>query len=280
MKLATRIFRKERGTASNQYYITSPFGWRKDPKTGEKKFHAGCDYGTHGNKWPQYALEDGVVESKYKDKYGALVVVIAYSRLGIKLTHAHLDSISVNKGQSVNSNTILGYTGKTGYATGIHLHLGVQKIGSTSWIDPESIDYEPGPTPPTPTGYPWLGVVLKGSPLYNINGVKYKNNAARDRNVEVKREVNGRYEVKCEYFSPSIVYVDKKNVIKKSIYPFEGMIKKGTNLYAANGNKYKYSCKANRLVTVQGELNGRYKIYCEAFSPKTVYVNKGDVIRR
>ena len=74
MKLATRTFNKNRGTGADEYYITSPFGWRKDPISGEWKGHNGCDYGTHGNKWAQYALEEGTVENVYKDDYGANVV--------------------------------------------------------------------------------------------------------------------------------------------------------------------------------------------------------------
>ena len=116
MKLATRTFRKERGTKSDQYYITSPFGWRKDPISGKYKGHNGCDYGTHAQKWPQYCLEDGIVENVYLDNYGAKVVRIRYPRIGIRLTYAHLDKVCVKINQNVNKTTILGYTGRTGYS--------------------------------------------------------------------------------------------------------------------------------------------------------------------
>lgn len=142
MKLADRIFRKSRGKKKNQYYVTSSFGWRKDPISNKYKGHNGTDYGTFGEKYPQYALEDGIVESYYKDNYGALCVRVKYPRIGYRLTHAHLDSVKVKTGQKVTKNTILGYTGTTGYSTGIHLHLGVQKIGSSTWLDPEKINYE------------------------------------------------------------------------------------------------------------------------------------------
>ena len=46
MKLATRIFKRNRGNGANDYYITSPFGYRKDPKTGKVTYHNGVDYGT------------------------------------------------------------------------------------------------------------------------------------------------------------------------------------------------------------------------------------------
>lgn len=196
MKLAERTFRKTCGKGADQYYITSPFGWRKDPISGEYKGHNGCDYGTHGNKWAQYALEDGTVESVYKDYYGALCVRVAYPRLGIRLTHAHLDCIKVSKGQSVNKDTVIGNTGTTGYSTGVHLHLGVQKIGDSMWIDPESIDYEeekPVPTPePTPCDKFNIGdkVVISGSLYVSANASK-ATGSVKDKVTNITRKVPG-----------------------------------------------------------------------------------------
>lgn len=137
MKLAERIFRR------NDYYITSPFSYRKDPIDGTISFHSGCDYGTHGEKWTQYALEDGEVISCGLDApYGnAKYVWVKYPRLNIKLLHYHLDSISVVKGQKVNKDTIIGYTGMTGRATGIHLHLGMKYLNSDNYINPEDYNY-------------------------------------------------------------------------------------------------------------------------------------------
>lgn len=146
MKLATRIFRR------NDWYVTSPFGYRKDPISGVTKFHNGCDYGTNIQKWPQYALEDGVVESAGKDSSGGIFAWVKYPRLGFRLLHYHLDSVAVRTGQVVNKYTLIGYTGTTGYSTGIHLHLGKRAIGSTTYDDPHLYDYQEAvtPTPPTP----------------------------------------------------------------------------------------------------------------------------------
>lgn len=143
MKLTKRIFRRE------DYYITSAFGMRKDPYTGANKMHNGCDYGTNTQNWEQYALEDGkviAIKTGAKDKdtsggYGNYVKV-EYPRLGIQLLHAHLKEVKVKNGQSVNADTILGTTGTTGYSTGIHLHLGLQKIGNSTWLNPEDYNYE------------------------------------------------------------------------------------------------------------------------------------------
>jgi peptidoglycan hydrolase-like protein with peptidoglycan-binding domain len=39
----------------------------------------------------------------------------------------------------MTADTVLGTTGTTGSSTGIHLHLGVKRIGNTTWVDPMGI---------------------------------------------------------------------------------------------------------------------------------------------
>lgn len=134
--IADRVFKR------TDYQITSQFGYRVNPITGAKgEFHDAVDYGTHREKWPQYGIGDGkVINCGIDTKYGnAKFVWVEYPQYDIKLLYYHLDSISVKKGQTVDENTIIGYTGQTGYATGIHLHLGCKKIGTTNYIDVESI---------------------------------------------------------------------------------------------------------------------------------------------
>lgn len=139
MKLADRIFKR------NDWKMTSPFGNRKHPVTGEVKLHSGTDYGTQGQKWKQYALEDGVVISAGVDKagYNALYAWVSYPRLGIKLLHYHLDEVFVKKNQKVTHDTVIGTTGTSGLSTGIHLHLGIKHLSDDKYFDPESYDYIP-----------------------------------------------------------------------------------------------------------------------------------------
>ena len=123
-----------------KHYVTSKFGYRSVIQTSNGKtasFHSGTDYGTNGKKIPQYAIEDGEILSATRAGDGALYVWVKYPRLGVKMLHYHLDSIKVKAGQKVNKNTILGYTGKTGKATGIHLHLGIKRLSGGGYIDPE-----------------------------------------------------------------------------------------------------------------------------------------------
>lgn len=138
MKLVTKIFKR------NDWYITSSFGYRKPIKTSKGisgTFHDGCDYGTNGLKWPQYAIEEGLVLNCGIDNTGAKFIWINYPRINKKLLHYHLDSICVTKNQNVTENTILGYTGKTGMCTGIHLHLGMQDSNGTQYQDPHEYEY-------------------------------------------------------------------------------------------------------------------------------------------
>jgi len=139
MKLADRTFKR------NDWKVTSPFGPRKHPVTGVVKLHTGTDYGTQGQKWNQYALEEGVVISAGLDKAGhnALYAWVKYPRLGIKLLHYHLDEVFVKKNQKVTHDTVIGTTGTSGLSTGIHLHLGIKRIDEDKYFDPESFNYQP-----------------------------------------------------------------------------------------------------------------------------------------
>lgn len=135
-KLSNLIFH------NSEHYITSPFGYRKSFSTSAgatSYFHNGVDYGTNGEKKPQYAIADGVIISCGTDYAygGAKYVWVSYPCYGVKMLHYHLDSINVKAGQAVNKNTVLGTTGMTGKATGVHLHLGIKNLSGGDYIDPE-----------------------------------------------------------------------------------------------------------------------------------------------
>lgn len=121
-------------------YVTSPYGKRRSFGTSAgvtSTFHYGTDYGTNGKKLPQYAIEDGTVLSCGTASDGAKYIWVSYPRTGKKLLHYHLSEICVKKGQSVIKGTLLGKTGKTGKATGVHLHLGVKDLKTEKYEDPE-----------------------------------------------------------------------------------------------------------------------------------------------
>lgn len=136
MKVASKIFRR------NDFYVTSPFGYRVHPITKKYTYHAGVDYGTNAKNWAQYAIEDGYVYTTGYNKSGyGNYIWVRYPRINRSFLHAHLKSISVKSGQKVKEGTLLGYTGTTGNSTGIHLHLGMTEIGKSTWLNPDKYNY-------------------------------------------------------------------------------------------------------------------------------------------
>lgn len=161
MQVIDKIFKR------NDWYVTSAFGKRTPIQTSNgisSNFHNGCDYGTHSQKWPQYAIENGIVIDCGVSSDGAKYVVINYPKLNVNMLHYHLDSITVKKSQRVNSDTLVGYTGKTGVATGIHLHLSVYDLNKKKYIDPETFNTE---DVENPTDYSIGDKVIVNGTLYS-----------------------------------------------------------------------------------------------------------------
>lgn len=177
MKLATRIFRRE------DWYVTSPYGYRTNPFTKEKEFHGATDYGTKRRKWEQYALEDGTVLAAGVDKSGAIFAWVRYPRLGIDLLHYHLDSLNVKPKQLVTKDTIIGKTGKTGKATGVHLHLAMRQSGTTKRLDPHKYNYEEHVEPVKPEVKP-VADFKKGDKVVPTRLVNYSGTKLRQYDKE------------------------------------------------------------------------------------------------
>lgn len=127
-----------------KHYVTSGFGNRKiiNTKGGStSSFHNGTDYGTNSVKLPQYAIETGTVLSCGTDKLGGKFVWVKYPRLNVKMLHYHLSSVNCKSGQIVSKGTLLGYTGMSGKATGIHLHLSIVNLSNGEYLNPETYSY-------------------------------------------------------------------------------------------------------------------------------------------
>lgn len=167
-KVSDLIFHKEK------HYITSKFGYRSTISTSAgatNPFHSGTDYGTNGKKIAQYAIDNGSIISCGKASDGAKYVWVKYPRLNVKMLHYHLDSVKVKAGQSVNKETLLGYTGKTGKATGVHLHLGVKRLSGGDYIDPEKWSAEEYTEPETDSFFPERGYFKKGDVSPNVGKI-------------------------------------------------------------------------------------------------------------
>lgn len=103
--------------------VTSPFGWRIHPISGDWKFHTGVDLGYEYGAYIA-ALFDGVVVSAgdFGDGYGNQVLLY-HAAIDAYTRYAHCSAIHVTAGQNVARGQVIAQVGSTGYSTGPHLHL-------------------------------------------------------------------------------------------------------------------------------------------------------------
>ena len=102
------------------YYVSSYYGYRKNPATGNEEFHRGVDIAVPTGT-TVYAAHDGTVTAAAYDSHYGNYVAIEID--GYTTKYAHMDSISVSAGQAVEKGTVIGTTGNTGSSTGSHLHI-------------------------------------------------------------------------------------------------------------------------------------------------------------
>ena len=112
--------------------ITSQFGHRVDPITGEVSSHTGTDIAC-AEGTPILAAADGVVTvanglDSWGGSYGYYIQIDHGG--GLETLYAHCSSICVTTDQQVQAGQVIGYVGHTGRATGSHLHLEVHVNGS------------------------------------------------------------------------------------------------------------------------------------------------------
>ena len=112
--------------------ITSQFGYRVDPITGEVSSHTGTDIAC-AEGTPILAATDGtVIVANGLDSWGGsygYYIQIDHGG-GLETLYAHCSSICVAASQQVQAGQVIGYVGHTGRATGSHLHLEVHVNGS------------------------------------------------------------------------------------------------------------------------------------------------------
>ena len=102
------------------YYVSSYYGYRKNPVTGNEEFHRGVDIAVPTGT-TVYAAHDGTVTAAAYDSHYGNYVAIEID--GYTTKYAHMDSISVGAGQEVEKGAVIGTTGNTGSSTGSHLHI-------------------------------------------------------------------------------------------------------------------------------------------------------------
>ena len=105
-------------------FVSSGFGFRADPFTGNGAFHAGLDFkGPIGA--PIYAAAKGVVSfAGVRQGYGNCIEVDHGN--GLLTRYAHMSRFVARLGQPVSAGQVIGAIGNTGRSTGPHLHFEVR----------------------------------------------------------------------------------------------------------------------------------------------------------
>lgn len=137
----------------NHVRISSRFGLRKHPITGEYTGHGGVDLATDGTGHNVHVLADGKVKKIGWDvRTTANGNVIGYGRYiivehanGYQSLYAHLekDGVIVNIGDEIEDGSVIAISGNTGGSTGPHLHVEIglgNILDRNNKINPESID--------------------------------------------------------------------------------------------------------------------------------------------
>lgn len=116
--------------------VTSGYGIRVHPVTGQRRMHHGIDVGNSSGT-PIYAAKEGTVTiAAWQRGYGN-VVYISHPD-GWQTRYAHLSAFTVRVGQTVTKGQEVGKMGATGVGTGVHLHFEIRKPDGTS-VDPSGL---------------------------------------------------------------------------------------------------------------------------------------------
>ena len=109
-------------------YMSSPFGFRTSPTAGASTYHQGVDLAAPANT-PVYASRSGIVTTTTYSNAAGYYVTINHGD-GFSSIYMHLNNYVVSAGQAVSAGQLIGYVGRTGIATGYHLHFGIAYNGA------------------------------------------------------------------------------------------------------------------------------------------------------
>ena len=119
----------------DRLHVTSPFGSRIHPITGQRKTHYGIAYGSPTGT-PVYAVAEGIGTVSGFDQFSGNKIAIRH-RDNSESWYMHLSARGVAVGAKVSARQCIGRVGSTGRSTGPHLHLGFKNENGT-WINPAS----------------------------------------------------------------------------------------------------------------------------------------------
>ena len=108
--------------------VTSEFGYRRDPFTGERKGHSGMDLAVPTGTSVRAALPGTVTVSTYnRGGYGYYVMIDHGG--GLATLYGHCSQLLARVGQTVEAGDVIALSGSTGRSTGPHLHFEVRVNG-------------------------------------------------------------------------------------------------------------------------------------------------------
>ena len=101
--------------------ITSGFGVRTHPISGDLRFHAGVDIAAEKGTNIYAAFDGEVIEADY-DKWNGNFLKIKHDNK-IMTVYCHCEKLNVKKGDRIRAGEVIGTVGSTGSSTGPHLHF-------------------------------------------------------------------------------------------------------------------------------------------------------------
>ena len=113
--------------------ITSLFGWRIHPITGNRRLHTGTDLGAPLGTPVLAAYAGNVAIADFWGGYG-LTVVLEHNKSTQQTLYGHLSEIFVQPGEWVEQGTVIGRVGSTGHSTGPHLHFETRQLTPSGWF--------------------------------------------------------------------------------------------------------------------------------------------------
>ena len=109
-------------------FVSSGYGWRRDPFSGAQAWHGGIDIAPHHGaaNYILAAAEGQVIYSGWNGGYGNCIMIDHGG--GTVTLYAHMSSLLVQKGEVVSRGQRIARAGTTGYSTGVHLHFEVREF--------------------------------------------------------------------------------------------------------------------------------------------------------
>ena len=115
--------------AKGDFWVSSEFGKRKNPFSGEWKNHNGIDFAANVGT-PVYAVKDGKVAlCKKNDNIFGNYIILEHDNGSMTSVYAHLSKMNVHQSKIVKKGEIIGFVGQSGMVTGAHLHFEIRKGG-------------------------------------------------------------------------------------------------------------------------------------------------------